>query len=340
MTDPLPPSDAVPLSQVLQPRSIGDILDTTIRLYRWHFGLYFGIVMIVQAVVFVASQVFQVPMYLLKKRLTMPGADPSEHLPEILMLGVPMGFGLVLLVVVALVGYQFSTGGLVVAVSETFLGRRITIGDAYRAVVSHFWSLFGAGLLSFLAQFAIAMGGVVLIAILVGIGTALDNAVVVAFAVLMGIGVLGVALLATLYVLLSFLLAPQVVMLEHGMAVESLRRSWELMRVRGAGGFLTNNVFRAGVILLIVFVIQMVVTVIVQMPVWIVMAVLAAQNSEAFMAAGTMPLWLQIPSQLIQSVAGALVMPVGIVALILFYYDIRIRFEGFDLHVLSGELET
>ncbi len=335
--------DTAALSALLRPRTIGDILDATIRLYRRYFLLYFCIVIIMQAVVFIVGQGFQIPFYLLNKefQLAIAEGDFAARLPELLPLAIPAAVGFVVLILVSMVAYQFTTGGLVVAVSDTFLGHPIRIADAYRAVLARFWSLIGAGLLSSLLSFAVLLAGGVAFALCMIGGELLGGGVLTLLGALVGAGFVFAAFICTLYLFLSFLLAPQAVMLEDASAVEALRRSWELMWRRSERGLFRNNLFRAAIILLIVGLLKVAVVMLVQIPVIIVAVLLAVQSDGgAVGAGGMMPLWLQVPSQLLQTTAGALVMPISIVALILFYYDIRIRFEGFDLQVLASAIEA
>lgn len=330
------------LSELLRPRSIGDILDTTIRLYRRHFLLYFGIVVVMQLIVFIVSQGFQIPLHLMKR-----GAAPSGQgqeaavafLREIAPLAIPAAFGFILLIGVSIVAYQFSTGGLVAAVAATFLGRPMTVAEAYQAVLARFWSLLGAGILSSLIGFAAIVAGVIAFLLCLAVGQLLDGGAATVIGVLSGAGLLGVAVVAALYLFLSFLLAPQAVMLEEASALDALRRSWELMWRRTDRGMFRNNVWRVSIILSVVFFLNAIIAILVQTPIFILAAVLAATSSDAGALAGGLPLWLQVPGQLLQTVAGSLVMPVGMVAIILFYYDIRIRFEGYDLQVLTGVLD-
>ena len=344
MTDHLPTGDTAALSALLRPRSIGDILDTTIRLYRRYFLLYFGIVIIMQAIVFIVSQGFQIPFYTLSQRFQVAAGDEAailEQMTQSLPLVVVAVLGFLLLILVSMVAYQFTTGGLVVAVSDTFLGHEITIGQAYEAVLGRFWSLLGAGLLSSLMGFAAFMAGLVAFAVCLGAGALLGGGVMTALGVLMGLGFIFLAVVAAIYIFLSFMFAPQAVMLEGAGAVDALRRSWELMWHRTERGMFRNNIWRAGILLTIVFLISGAVVVLLQVPIWIAVAIVAVRSEGAvFGPGGTLPLWIQVPSQLLQTVGGALVMPVSVVAMILFYYDIRIRFEGYDLQVLSSALEA
>lgn len=327
------------LSQILRPRSIGDILDATVRLYRRHFLLYFGIVIIVNALVFVATQMYQVPWYFFVHRMQAPSGSGLEgSFGPLPLLGVLSFFGFSVMMLVSLVGYQFVSGGLVVAASETFLGREMTIADAYRAAWSRFWSLLGAALLTALISMVVmSVGGILLLGV-IAVAVVVDNLAVRIVAVLVGAAIAVAVALGVVYVFLGLILSPQAIMLEGERAVESLRRSWVLMRERSERGFLRNNMMRAGILLTIVMVISTVIQTIVLVPVIIGAVVLGVTGADAEAFASGMPLWIQVTMNLAQSVVGSAVTPLWSISILLLYYDIRIRFEGFDLQVLASEL--
>jgi hypothetical protein len=47
-----------------------------------------------------------------------------------------------------------------------------------------------------------------------------------------------------------------------------------------------------------------------------------------------------IVSQILVLLSGSLLLPLYIIATTLFYYDVRIRREGFDLEFMARQLET
>jgi len=69
-----------------------------------------------------------------------------------------------------------------------------------------------------------------------------------------------------------------------------------------------------------------------QMPFLIAMFVAIGKNHVP-------PLWLTGMSGVVSGVAGALTSPLLMIALALFYYDVRVRKEAFDLQVMVANLD-
>jgi hypothetical protein len=129
----------------LRPLSVGEILDRTFTLYRERFLLFLGISAIPHVLLLVVnlSQVF----------LRFPGKPAATAAAA--RLSPPMtGAAIVVLligVVVGVIVYLLSQGATVIAISEIYLGRTITIADSLRRVRGELGNLFGVVLLNGLA---------------------------------------------------------------------------------------------------------------------------------------------------------------------------------------------
>ncbi len=129
-------SGQVPL---LQKMEIADILDTAIRLYRHNFTLFMEIVAVVQ--VFLMA-IYMIGMWATAQTMITTG---GEEIPWQALLGLgPLGLlsigGWILL-------FPVSEAALAFAVSETYLGRRITVLEAYRRMWPLIWRLLGTMIL-------------------------------------------------------------------------------------------------------------------------------------------------------------------------------------------------
>ncbi len=129
-------SEQVPL---LQKMEIADILDTAIRLYRHNFTLFMEIVAVVQ--VFLMA-IYMIGMWVVSQTVMTTG---GEEIPWQALLGLgPLGLlyigGLLLL-------FPVSEAALAFAISETYLGRRISVLDAYRRMWPLIWRLLGTMIL-------------------------------------------------------------------------------------------------------------------------------------------------------------------------------------------------
>lgn len=139
----------------LRPLSLGEILDRTFTLYKRHFVLFAGISMIPQLLV-LAFQMVQV--FFIK----MPQAPVPQNVPQEIsqwqasgtsgagflagvLLGVVLGIAGV---IVYLVAVLLANGATVLAVSELYLGRSITVGESLRRVRGELGTLFGVAILT------------------------------------------------------------------------------------------------------------------------------------------------------------------------------------------------
>jgi uncharacterized membrane protein len=129
----------------LRPLSVGEILDRTFTLYRTHFLLFLGICAIPQILLLIVNlaQVF----------IALPGKQGKTA--AIAQMSVGMGVAAVILgllvLIVWLIVHLFAQGATVIAVSELYLGRTITISESFRRMRGEAGNLFGVILLNGLA---------------------------------------------------------------------------------------------------------------------------------------------------------------------------------------------
>jgi hypothetical protein len=118
----------------LRPMSIGEILDRTASLYRENFVLFFGIA----AVPHLLMMAWTLPRltHTLSRTLS-----PTQRFEQTML-------SLALFVVDAHVVYFFAQGATAYAVSELYLGRRISILTSIRRLGTRTWSLVGCTVLS------------------------------------------------------------------------------------------------------------------------------------------------------------------------------------------------
>jgi hypothetical protein len=202
-------------------------------------------------------------------------------------------------IVVAFLAVQVGIGTLTTAVSSIYLGDPIGIGEALRRVRPILGKLLGTTMLS---------GLIVVLGLMA-------------------------CLVPGVYFALSYLLVSEVVVIEGLGPMAALRRSSDLMRRKSDKGFLRNNITKASVILLITFALAFMAKMIVGVPFTIVQVM---SYNPRHMPNAFAPLMLLqgILTMIMQAGVG----PIGTIAMILFYYDIRIRKEGFDLQVLAAAL--
>ncbi|MHB9039004.1 MAG: DUF7847 domain-containing protein [Armatimonadota bacterium] len=291
----------------LRPLGITDILDETVDLYKSNFALLVGI-----------SAVLYIP-YSLLTPFIQQSKSPKATLDPGYVIGIALSFLLLYVVVNPLV-----TGALTFAISERYLGRPTSIADCYRRVGKPgiLFPFIGATTLTGL----IAIAAFMVPAILIGTASAL----MIGFrtAAVIGIGIalilIGIAAVAVpIWVVMRYtLLAPAYIIESHG-AIEALRRSWNLMK---------SNVLKALALVVIAGIV-----------VSMIQAMITAPTSLLMMQGtlrGSDPSWaLMAIHTVLTGAVGTVLTPITSIVVILLYYDIRIRKEGFDLELLANELD-
>jgi hypothetical protein len=176
-----------------------------------------------------------------------------------------------------------ASGATTYAISERYLGNPVTIGDALRRGLSHFWPL---SIAQINATIRVMFG----------------------FLLLIVPGILW---------MLSYSLIVPVILIEGQKAIPSLRRSRDL--IKGYRG-------KTFCILLVVNLLQLVLAGGV--------GVIAGMLFSSQGGSGA------ILSSALNNLLSIFLTPLGIIAAILLYYDMRIRKEGFDLEMLSRAMAT
>jgi hypothetical protein len=252
-----------------EPMTTGALLDRAFRLYTGNFSLMLGI-----------AAAAYVPFYLIMLVIesSIGGNLPYRDVGISTLL-----FQIVFLVLWASIAFPIASGATTYAISERYIGNDVTIGEALRRGLSHFWPLS-------IAQVTAT------IRVLFG------------FMLLIITGILW---------MLSYSLIVPVITIEGQRALPSLRRSHELIK---------NYRGKAFCILLVVNLLQLVLA----GGVGLITGLLFGSDSGSG----------EVLSSAFNNLLSIFLAPLGIVAAILLYYDMRIRKEGFDLEMLSRALTS
>jgi len=131
--------------------------------------------------------------------------------------------------------------------------------------------------------------------------------------------VIGLGLVACIvpgvYLSLGYALVPAALMIEGVRGTQAMSRSWQLAQ---------GHMLRIFVVLFLSQLLSGIVAQILQLP-----ALFFGPTQTGFIAQG-----------ILAGVAQGLVTPIPVIALVLLYYDIRVRKEGFDLELLASSLGT
>jgi hypothetical protein len=318
MNEPLRPAS-------LSPSTLGEILDRTAQLYRSRFFVFLGISVVPTVGVLVPVCGFFAFLVWMGSR----NNDPAPTGDVKLLADV----FLVAVVVVALAVYSavaaLAMAAMNHAVARAYLGEKATIRDSYKGIWRRGWRYVGLlileGLIIGVAPMAVWVG---IVAIAAGVGILAKNAgmggsandALVGLAAVLGV----VALLGYFFwMLLRLSLAFPACVIEQIGAWAALKRSSALSKGTKGRIFLLYLLGSALTSLL-----SMGITI----PLAIIAALIPAFSSPQHAQAANVVMIFIIYGA--SFAVQALTRPVYGIALTLFYYDQRIRQEGFDIEWL------
>jgi hypothetical protein len=296
--------------------SLGEILDRTAQLYRTNFMLFAGIAGVYSGILLVLN-LGQIGMQHLLLHLHM-----AKQLPW-------FTFGFLILII----PLMFIFAGAAVAANNRAvawinLGQPATIRGAYASTLPrlgrYLWLMtivtffiYIPFIVLFIAYFiflfAYARPHQVFAA---GGANANPQAAIVFLVVTLAFAVLSLgAFVYTVLMALRYSLGVPASVIEDLKARKAIRRSIELSK--GSRG-------RIFVLLLLIFVIEIGLVTITQL--FFVFAMFAAVRHHA-----EVPVWMQITQQIVGFLTNTFIGPMYATGLTLFYYDQRIRKEGFDI---------
>ena len=312
------------------PMSVGDLLGRAFRLYRARFGaflltsaIFLGPVGVISAVVLMSVRDFSLPFLV-------PRAIMS------ILNGQLLSITDYLVVLVALFAHGFVTLALSVQSIEMLHSCSLTVGESIHRGTRRLWSYMGMTILKWSA--VIAATAVAYIPVLMGyaflglgvlhplrMGHYEVSSITrtgIEIAVSFGVTVLLALLFApSVYLLSRWLVAPAALIAEGLGLGSSLRRSWELSR---------RHTWRMiGYTMLLVLLIQLF---------NYVLAILLQMAMSAILP----DLYLGLQTGLVSavhSIMSIVSVPIYTGAVVLLYYDLRIRSENYDLVMRVAEPE-
>lgn len=304
------------MQTTLRPMSLGEILDRTAQLYRTNFPLLVGIAAVYAGVLLVLN-LFQIGVAALLGHLHM-----TRQLPWVTLASVVVMIPLIFIFAGAAVAANNR------AVAWINLGQPATIRGAYRSILPrlgcYLWLMTIVAFFIYLPFVVVFTGYFVFLFAYAGqrhlFAPGAANANPQAFGVIAVVTFVFflLALAAFIYAIfmgLRYSLAIPASVIEDLKARKAIKRSIELSQ--GSRG----RIFLLG---LLIAAIQMGLVMVTQL-VFIVAAFTAARRH------GTLPVWMQIAQQVVGFVTNSFIGPMYATGLTLFYYDQRVRKEGFDI---------
>jgi MFS family permease len=289
---------------LLRPLSVGDIIDRTVRLIRANVVLFIGIAVIPYLIVDIVQRASGLSQTLDPSDFSRL-LDPTNPAFPTRQLQPTNGGALFAAGIVTLVVSIILYGAVTAAVGERYLGRAITIRQAFerglRAAVPLFLSLVVIGALV-----------IVVFVILAAVLAIFNSSALVAVAVIIGF----VALCFVLpWALLSVAVLGSVIVLEGKGPIAAIRRSFHLMdkaRLRTLGLYIL---------------------------VVIIASILGLIFSLLFLVSFVTDATVRAVLQTIASVASSTISaPLVYGAAVILYYDLRVRKEAFDLQLAAEAL--
>lgn len=293
----------------LKPMEFGEVLDGAISLFRRHFGLFFKLSLTVMWLP------IAVALYWRLRYMSVAGAQtPDQALAAIQDHLLPaMMWGFVVFVLYEC-GLLLLTAGSIRVISDSYLGRAPQFGESLTFGVGKIVPLFLVGLGKGLLLFLVAIVAGIGFAMVIGVGKTLGTGMVVLLVPLLLIGMVWLLL----FIACGYMVTTPVVVLESlPSAFDSFGRSWAL--TRGA----KLRFFGLGVVAFLIASL---------LPAIVLQAV---GGLFAEFVPATQTVWI-----VVSPVVSIMLTPIIPCILTLAYYDRRVRREGFDLQLLSEQLET
>ena len=341
---PSPPNAANATFPLLGPLSVGDLLDRAFRLYRARFGLFLLTAAIFIVPVAILSGLFMGSFFgnymraieFLIREPPGPDFDPFSLFSE--LFGGFYG-GMVLLSLLSAAATAIVNLSLTAQSIEALHGGSLSLTAGIRRGLRRFWPYIGMMIVQWAAIFAATVAVMAplfltILALVVGGVLFGENLweTSEAASIMSAVGMVGLilcgyiiffilALIPVTYLSARWLAAPAALVAEGTGPIDSLRRSWRLSR---------GNVLRmVGYVVLLYILLAIVLYTPAAILQGIIVIVLPTSAFELTMGLSTA----------LSSLFSVIGTPFYIGAVVLLYYDLRIRGESYDLELRVAELE-
>ena len=300
----------------IEPLSLGGILDRTFQISRRHFWKLLAIVgipyLVVAGLVLIVSIVVVIVGFTVQSLGDLP-----------IWVLIAAGVTVIPSIIVAIIAvFYLSQGALIYAVSVVHLGRDIRVGDAYRFVLARLVKFVLTSVLLVIVTFA-----AILIAVLFGVVLFFISREVFSSGWWSAITWLPLSLIP-FYASIKLLLFDKVVIIEDIAYTNALKRSWDLLTGKADGEWPRGYFLRLIILLFLFALISVTIALVFQMPA----SIIAALMPQSWIVGS-------VVQQLLSNIGAVIGGIFGGVCLVVFYYDIRSRKEGFDLKMLAQQHE-
>lgn len=303
------------MTEPLRPLTLGEILDRTSQLYRRNFKLLAGIAAVPTSMLvagFMLAGIFLVPLAIESKR---------GHGPNTVAM-VLAGIIFLVAALLAIAATVISQAGITRAAVDLCNGQKLTIRETLAAVRPRFWRYLWLMVVQGLLAVGVPGGAAAAIIAVSSyfisrVGGGSNDLTLGLFT----FGVFLAAVVAAVFLALEFSMALAASVVEDKPAWPSIRRAMHLSKGTRGRIFAT---------LLIVWAVFCALSMVGYIPVLIIAAIVGATghgSASAFIGLGI----AEIVDVLLNFALQTIIVPAYIVPLVLFYFDQRIRREGYDI---------
>ena len=324
-----PTTGAATMPVDLRPLTTSELIDRGFTLYRAHFAGFLLLALLCQS----APLLGQILVTALKINPTQN--DLIEHPPVFFYRIAAIG---AITLVAQLVVFCFEVV-IVYYIADAYLGKIPSVKESMRK----FTARVGASLWTCILN-CLLIGLSLIFPVLAG--TAIHFYLLIyppaTLVSLAGIGCVAILLLVAsmapvLIVFMRLMVTVPALALEGISGWKAVRRSSSLVRYDPGLGILYWGEMRLSFLLLPLFIIELLILSLTSLPLTIHQIGEFLQHGSNGQLAPP-PDSVMILSQILTFLAGSLIVPLYSIATTLFYYDIRIRREGFDLEFMSRQL--
>ncbi len=314
-----PPAPLDPIISRLRPRTVAEVIDQAFRLYRRHFLTFLAIIAVVHVPLQLLIQGANI--WLLTGYTDILSEPGSGGLSNSQVMNETAGMLVVLYVVVLGLSFLYgilqylSQGALTAAIADAHMDRPISFGRAYGAMFKHIGPLLGFMVLQVLISIGIFVPVIIVFVLsAVGIAAAGSDSGALGFGALCFACFLIIpAILFSAYVFVRLSMVVPAIVIENLGPIDAMRRSWRLVQ---------NYWWRTAAILLVLSILSFVIA---AGPAAVIVAIvgLVTKSFDQVM--------INAVSGLVTVITAAFFVPLDLTARTLYYFDLRVRKEGFDL---------
>jgi hypothetical protein len=298
---------------------MGELMSDAIALLRRHFGAFYVLTLPFCAVDLLAREGGQSAFSGMRTVVTDPTKLDATMVLRLVSQGA-LGMSLLLLSLVVL---TLLAAGITRHTASAYEGRVLVAKDALSSMAQRGAPLVVTGVLFLTVMLAIVLGVGVLGALGFIGGTTLGTMTLVSAG--------GIVLVLTVVLGIRWVGYTPPVVLEGLWGPAALKRAAALVAGRGVP-FFQGAKFRLSVLYILVLLLSFTLQSLFVLPRLAMAWAHGATIADGMPPLASLPVWLMVPLGLAEVLTNALFMGFSTILTTLFYFDLRVRFEGLDLH--------